>query len=153
MSTSAPLRTVPLDSKADLNRFIKLPAAILGSDPAWVPPLHLERSLHLGAKTNPYFEHARWKGWLAFRGDQPVGRISAQIDSLHLERYQDATGFFGMLDAEDSQETFAALIGALLKAKPAAAKGKYLRKVTITSTMGPSVQMDTTLAQKLAEKV
>ena len=112
MSTSAPLRIVPLASRADLDRFIKLPGSILGSDPNWISPLHLERRLHLGAKTNPWFEHARWQGWLAYRGDRPVGRISAQIDSLHLERYGDATGFFGMLDAEDSQETFAALIGA-----------------------------------------
>ena len=112
MSTSASLRIVPLDSKADLNQFIKLPGVILGSDPAFVPPLHLERSLHLGAKTNPYFEHARWKGWIAFRGDRPVGRISAQIDTLHLELHKDATGFFGMLDAEDQADTFAALIGA-----------------------------------------
>ena len=112
MSTSAPLRIVPLAGKADLDRFIKLPGSILGSDPHWISPLHLERRLHLGAKTNPWFEHARWQGWIAYRGDRPVGRISAQIDSLHLERYEDATGFFGMLDAEDSQETFAALIGA-----------------------------------------
>jgi hypothetical protein len=112
LSTSASLRIVPLDSKADLDRFIKLPGAILGSDPAWVAPLHLERRLHLGAKTNPWFEHAKWKGWLAFRGDQAVGRITAQVDSLYLEKYADATGFFGMLDAEDNQETFTALIGA-----------------------------------------
>ena len=112
MSTSAPLRIAPLAGKADLDRFIKLPGSILGSDPAWISPLHLERCLHLGAKTNPWFEHARWQGWIAYRGERPVGRISAQIDSLHLERYGDATGFFGMLDAEDSQETFAALIGA-----------------------------------------
>jgi len=112
LSTSAPLRIVPLAGKADLDRFIKLPGSILGSDPHWISPLHLERRLHLGAKTNPWCEHARWQGWIAYRGDRPVGRISAQIDSLHLERYEDATGFFGMLDAEDSQETFAALIGA-----------------------------------------
>lgn len=110
MSTSDSLRIVPVTSKADLDRFIKVPASILGSDPAWIPPLHLERRLHLGAKTNPWFEHARWQGWLAYRGDRAVGRISAQIDTLHLERHADATGFFGMLDAEDSQETFATLI-------------------------------------------
>jgi hypothetical protein len=112
LSTSAPLRIVPLAGKADLDRFIKLPGSILGTDPNWISPLHLERRLHLGAKTNPWFEHARWQGWIAYRGERPVGRISAQIDSLHLERHDDATGFFGMLDAEDSQETFAALIGA-----------------------------------------
>jgi hypothetical protein len=38
-----------------------------------------------------------------------VGRISAQIDELHIQRYQDATGFFGMLEAEDDAETFQAL--------------------------------------------
>jgi len=110
LSNSASLRIVPLDSKADLDRFIKVPGAILGSDPAWIAPLFLERKLHLGAKTNPWFEHARWKGWIAYRGDRPVGRISAQIDSLHLERHADGAGFFGMLDAEDNPETFAALL-------------------------------------------
>lgn len=111
MNESTPLRVAPIASKADLGQFIALPNLILGSDPAWVPPLLLERRLHLTPKTNPYFEHARWQGWVAWRGNRPVGRISAQIDSLHLERHGDATGFFGMLDAEDSQETFAALIG------------------------------------------
>jgi hypothetical protein len=110
LSTSAPLRIVPLETKADLDRFITLPGSILGSDPSWIPPLQLERRLHLGAKTNPWFEHARWKAWVAFRGDVPVGRISAQIDTLSLERHGDEAGFFGMLDAEDNQETFAALI-------------------------------------------
>jgi hypothetical protein len=109
LSTSDSLRIVPLDPKADLDRFIKLPGSILGSDPAWIPPLNLERRLHLGAKTNPWFEHARWKAWIAYRGDKPVGRISAQIDSLHLEIHADDAGFFGMLDAEDNQETFDAL--------------------------------------------
>jgi large subunit ribosomal protein L1 len=37
-----------------------------------------------------------------------------------------------------------ALVDSIIKAKPAAAKGKYLRSVTISSTMGPGVKIDTT---------
>jgi len=38
----------------------------------------------------------------------------------------------------------AALIDSIVKAKPAAAKGKYLRSVTLSSTMGPGIRIDTT---------
>ncbi|WP_414445005.1 dATP pyrophosphohydrolase [Burkholderia sp. 22PA0106] len=110
MSASAPLRVAPVVSKADLDQFIALPNLIFKADPAWVPPLRLERRQHLSAKTNPWFEHARWKAWLAWRGNRPVGRISAQVDALYLEHHADSTGFFGMLDAEDQQETFAVLL-------------------------------------------
>lgn len=68
--------------------------------------------MHLSPSHNPYFRHARWQAFIAWRGSTPVGRISAQVDTLHLERYADATGFFGMLDAEDRPDTFAALIKA-----------------------------------------
>ena len=37
----------------------------------------------------------------------PVGRISAQVNRRHLERYDDATGHFGFLDAVDDPEVFA----------------------------------------------
>jgi len=98
-----------VEGAAALDAFIRVPFRIFESDPAWIPPLLLERRLHLSPKGNPYFQHARWQAWIAWRGDEAVGRISAQIDSLHLERYADATGFFGMLDAEDRADTFAAL--------------------------------------------
>lgn len=104
------LRIHPVSSKADTEQFIRVQHNVLGNDPAWVAPLFLERSMHLSTKHNPFFEHARMQAWIAFRGDQAVGRISAQIDQLHLDKYKDATGFFGMLDAEDNVETFAALI-------------------------------------------
>jgi len=108
--TSAPLRIVPVSSKADLAEFIRLPAAIFRDDPHWISPLFLERKIHLSPKHNPYFEHAKSQAWLAWRGDVAVGRITAQIDDLALAQHHDATGFFGMLDAEDNQETFAALM-------------------------------------------
>jgi len=109
-SPSTILRITPVHTKADLVQFISIPKLIFKDDSAWVQPLRLERKLHLSIKHNPYFQHAQWQAWIAWRGDQPVGRISAQVDELHLQRYQDATGFFGMLDAENNQETFSMLI-------------------------------------------
>jgi large subunit ribosomal protein L1 len=47
-------------------------------------------------------------------------------------------------DANKLLENANSLLGAVVKAKPAAAKGKYVRSVTICSTMGPGVLLDTT---------
>ncbi len=54
---------------------------------------------------------------------------------------------------EHLEANMTALLGALLKAKPAASKGKYFKKVTLTSTMGPAVVVDVLAALKVAEKV
>jgi len=54
----------------------------------------------------------------------PVGKISFASDSLVANAH--------------------ALVESLVKAKPAAAKGKYLRSLTVSSTMGPGVRIDTT---------
>ena len=45
-------------------------------------------------------------------------------------------------DEEALRENLAALVGQLVRVKPAASKGVYLRKVTVSSTMGPGVAVD-----------
>ncbi|MES2989630.1 MAG: 50S ribosomal protein L1 [Pseudomonadota bacterium] len=45
--------------------------------------------------------------------------------------------------AEDLRANFDALVDAVVKAKPAGAKGKYVRKVAFSSSMGPGVKVDT----------
>ncbi|HCA21796.1 MAG TPA: 50S ribosomal protein L1, partial [Lachnospiraceae bacterium] len=42
----------------------------------------------------------------------------------------------------DIADNFKALMGAIIKAKPSAAKGQYLKSVTITSTMGPGIKLN-----------
>jgi len=122
------LKIIPVNGKSDLVQFIAIPNLIFKNDAAWIQPLILERSMLLSPKYNPYFEHAQWQAWIAWRGETPVGRISAQIDDLHLQRYADSTGFFGMLDAEDKEETFKALISTA---------EQWLKEKSIKRVRGP----------------
>ena len=46
--------------------------------------------------------------------------------------------------AEDLRANFDALVDAVVKAKPTGAKGKYVRKVAVSSSMGPGIKVDTT---------
>jgi len=125
---SAAVEIVPVQTKRQWHDFHHLPFALYQDDPNWVAPLLLERKLHFQAKHNPYFQHARAAFFLAYRGATPVGRITAQIDQLHLERYHDATGHFGFIEAVDDAEVF----GALLKAAE-----RWLRDQGMTRVIGP----------------
>lgn len=49
-------------------------------------------------------------------------------------------------------DNFTALLSALLKAKPSTAKGRYLRGITVSSTMGPGFKVDPQRAQSMAER-
>jgi hypothetical protein len=109
---SAPITIVPVQTKAQWRDFHHLPLKIYRDDPQWVAPLLLERQLHFQPKHNPYFQHARAAFFLAYQGGEPVGRITAQIDQLHLDRYQDATGHFGFIEAIDDPLVFASLLQA-----------------------------------------
>jgi len=53
-------------------------------------------------------------------------------------------------DAPKLAENAHALIAAIVKAKPAAAKGKYVKRITLTSTMGPAITVDLAEAETLA---
>lgn len=103
------LTLAPVTGIQTLKEFIKVPWHIYASNSRWIPPLRLERRLHLSRK-NPYFAHAHWQGWVAWRESRPVGRISAQIDRLYLHQHGRRTGFFGMLEAIDDDEVFASLL-------------------------------------------
>ena len=45
-------------------------------------------------------------------------------------------------DAEKLQQNFQALMDTLIRVKPAAAKGQYIRSVTVSATMGPGVPVE-----------
>ena len=99
----------PVMSYRDMGKFIDVPWRVYANDPMWVPPLRLERRFHF-SRFNPYFKHGEWQAWVAFQNGEPVGRISAQIDSLHQEHHGADSGHFGLLECIDDAEVFAALL-------------------------------------------
>lgn len=72
-------------------------------------------------------------GRVEFRVDRtanlhvPIGKASFEIEKLH--------------------ENFSTLMEAVIKARPASAKGVYIRKIVVTSTMGPGIQIDANALQ------
>ncbi len=97
-------------NKNDLKAFIAFPSSLYPYYLNWIPPLFIERNEHLSAK-NPGTDHIIWQAWVAKSGAESR-RITAQIDTLHRERYGEDTGHFGMIDAIDDPQVFAALFGA-----------------------------------------
>ena len=51
---------------------------------------------------------------------------------------------------EQLMENFLAALGAIIKAKPAGAKGRYIQGITVSASMGPGISIDTATASKLA---
>ena len=50
-------------------------------------------------------------------------------------------------------ENYAALIDEIVRAKPSAAKGRYIKKITLTSTMGPGIHVDPTRTREIVEEL
>lgn len=108
MPETPTIRIVPATDKRALRDFLALPGRIYTDDPAWIAPLAFMKREQVSPK-NHFFDHARWSAWVAYQGDDPVGRITAQIDEMHQAQHGDDVGYFGMVEAVDDPEVFAAL--------------------------------------------
>jgi large subunit ribosomal protein L1 len=78
------------------------------------------------------------------------GKISFRVDkqsNLHLVIGK------ASFTAEQLVENYAAALDEVLRAKPSAAKGKYVKKVTFSTTMGPGIPVDTNRTRNLTEDV
>jgi large subunit ribosomal protein L1 len=80
---------------------------------------------------------------------QDVGRAVSEFKGGKVEyrtdRYGNVHVPIGKVSfaSEDLEKNFRAVLDELQRAKPAAAKGKYLKKISLSSTMGPGVKVDT----------
>ncbi|MEE1279974.1 MAG: 50S ribosomal protein L1 [Oscillospiraceae bacterium] len=69
-----------------------------------------------------------------------AGKIEYRLDKTNIIHCPIGKASFG---AEKLTENFDALIGAVVKAKPAAAKGQYIKSCVISTTMGPGIRIST----------
>jgi large subunit ribosomal protein L1 len=72
--------------------------------------------------------------------DIKAGKIEYRLDKTNIIHVPIGKASFS---PEQLIDNFQTLIGAIIKARPAAAKGQYLRSVTLASTMGPGVKLNT----------
>jgi large subunit ribosomal protein L1 len=89
---------------------------------------------------------------------EDVGRAVEQAKAGRVEYRTDRSGIIhlviGRADFDERRllENYAALIDEIVRAKPAAAKGRYIRTVTLTTTMGPGVHVDPTRTRDLIQE-
>ena len=102
----------PVETRSQQKRFVNLPWRIYRDDPCWIPPLVMSQEELLGFRPCPFYEKSRSRSFLATRGAQDVGRITAIVNAGHIERYNEQRGFFGFFECDDDPVAAKALFDA-----------------------------------------
>ncbi len=89
--------------------FLALPHRVYADDPAWIAPLRFMQRAQI-SPGNHFFDHAHFQAWVAYRGGRPVGRITAQVDQMHLAQHDDQCGYFGLAESLDDPEALQQLL-------------------------------------------
>lgn len=124
----APVEVSPAQSKAERNDFIRFPWQIYRDDPAWVPPLLIERKEFLDRRKHPFYRHGDAALFLARREGKIVGRIMASDDPNYNAFHDSNTGCFGLFESIDEPAVAQALLDAA---------GNWLRARGRDEIMGP----------------
>jgi GNAT superfamily N-acetyltransferase len=106
------VRISPVSSRRELRLFVKFPWCIYGANPVWVPPLLFDLKRLLNPRRHPFHQHAQVQYFLAWQGDEVVGRIAAIVNHEYIRFHNEATGFFGFLECVDNQQVATALLAA-----------------------------------------
>ena len=88
-----------------------------------------------------------------------VGRVVKELKAGKVEYRADKFGIchvgIGKVSFETSQivENYGALLDEILRAKPSSSKGRYLKSITMATTMGPGIKVDTTKTRNLLDEI
>jgi hypothetical protein len=106
------VQIVPVMNEAQRREFAKFPWRVYRNDPNWVAPIFGDRLKLLDPAKHPFWEHAEQQLFLAERGQEVVGTISAHINYRHNEVHQDQVGFFGFFEVIEEYAVAEALLEA-----------------------------------------
>ena len=115
-------------SRRERNAFIKFAWRIYVNDPAWVPPLIIERKAFLDRKRHPFYRHGDAALFLARKNRKIAGRIMASDDPNYNALHQSNVGCFGLFECIDNRDVAAALFERA---------ENWLRERGRTEIMGP----------------
>jgi GNAT superfamily N-acetyltransferase len=102
----------PVHTKADEKKFIRFQWVPYAGNPAWVPPLLMDRRKAIDRKGNPFYAHAAMEMFLAERDGAVVGRIAAIVNDNHIKEHHEKVGFFGFFECLNDQAVANALFDA-----------------------------------------
>jgi GNAT superfamily N-acetyltransferase len=115
-------------SRRDRDAFIRFPWKIYAHDPAWVPPLIMERKVFIDRKHHPFYKHGDAALFLARKNGEIVGRIMASDDPRYNAHHQTGVGCFGLFDCVNDTDVAAALFERA---------GSWVRSKGRNELMGP----------------
>ncbi len=102
----------PVRTKREQRQFIDLSWSLYRGDPNWIPPLRMNLEELVGFRRHPFHDNNRTEAFLAWRGNEPVGRIQAIVNLGYIQQYHERRGFFGFFEAVDDQQVADALFDA-----------------------------------------
>lgn len=97
-------------TKKDLRDFIFLPEKVHKDEPGWLPPIYMDEWLLFDRKKNKSYKYANVILLLAYRNDEPVGRIMGLINNRYNDINNEKHGRFCFMECFDDPEVFHALI-------------------------------------------
>src|SRR3954452_1926840 len=99
-------------TRRERDAFIKFQWQIYPNDPAWVPPLIIERKAFLDRKRHPFYRHGDAALFLARKNGKIVGRIMASDDPNYNAFHRTNVGCFGLFDCVNDPAAATALFEA-----------------------------------------
>jgi GNAT superfamily N-acetyltransferase len=102
-------------SARELKKFIRFQLDLYHGNPYWCPPLIFDELNTLSKEKNPAFEYCEAEYWLAYRGNQIVGRIAGIINHRANQKWNEQFVRFGWIDFIDDNEVSSRLVETVIE--------------------------------------